>query len=128
MRIDKPLWHEGLILTQQHFQQQERWTEFALRQFTTAALAQPWGTLDVEVDEDALSAGRFKLSRLKLRFPDGTPIDTSVAQALPPARDLTQGVSAERQSVTVLAALALPDANGNNCRMDESTLTRPRRS
>ncbi|AET93171.1 hypothetical protein BYI23_C010250 [Burkholderia sp. YI23] len=128
MRIDKPLWHEGLILTQQHFQQQERWTEFTLRQFTTASLAQPWGTLGVEVDEDALAAGRFKLSRLKLRFPDGTPIDTSAAQPLPPARDLSQGVGSDRQSVTVLAALALPDANGNNCRMDESTLTRPRRS
>ncbi|MFM0324468.1 type VI secretion system baseplate subunit TssK [Caballeronia glebae] len=128
MRIDKPLWHEGLILTQQHFQQQERWAEFALGQFTTAALAQPWGTIAVEVDEDALAAGRLKLSRLKLRFPDGTPIDTSIAQPLPPARDLTQGVNAERQSVTVLAALALPDANGNNCRMDETTLTRPRRS
>ncbi|WP_250494348.1 type VI secretion system baseplate subunit TssK [Caballeronia sp. GAWG1-1] len=128
MRIEKPLWHEGLILTQQHFQQQDRWNEFALRQVATAALAQPWGTLSVEVDEDALASGRFKLTRLKLRFPDGTPIDTTLAQALPPARDLLEGVGANRQSVTVLAALALPDANGSNCRMDETALTRPRRS
>jgi type VI secretion system protein ImpJ len=128
MRINKPLWHEGLILTQQHFQQQEQWNDFALRQFTNAALTQPWGALDVSVDEDALSSGRLKLTRLKLRFPDGTPIDTTVAQDLPPARDLTQGVAADRQSVTVLAALALPDANGNNCRMDETVLTRPRRA
>ncbi|SAK53082.1 type VI secretion protein [Caballeronia hypogeia] len=127
MRIDKPLWHEGLILTQQHFQQQERWSEFALRQFTTAAMTHPWGTLHVEVDEDALAAGRFKLTRLKLRFPNGTPVDTTLVDVLPPARDL-QGVSADRQKVTVLAALALPDANGNNCRMDETVLTRPRRS
>jgi predicted component of type VI protein secretion system len=102
MRINKPLWHEGLILTQQHFQQQERWNDFSLRQFTNAALTQPWGALDVSVDEDALSSGRLKLTRLKLRFPDGTPIDTTVAQDLPPARDLTQGVAADRQSVTVL--------------------------
>ncbi|GAB5095812.1 type VI secretion system baseplate subunit TssK [Caballeronia sp. HLA56] len=128
MRIEKPLWHEGLILTQQHFQQQDRWNEFALRQVATAALAQPWGTLAVEVDEDALASGRFKLTRLKLRFPDGTPIDTTLAQALPPPRDLLEGVGANRQSVTVLAALALPDANGSNCRMDETALTRPRRS
>ncbi|SAK96487.1 type VI secretion protein [Caballeronia fortuita] len=128
MRIDKPLWHEGLILTQQHFQQQERWTEFALRQVATAALAHPWGTLDVAIDEDALAAGRVKLTRLKLRFPDGTPVDSTVADTLPPARVLTQGVSVDRQSVTVLAALALPDANGDNCRMDETVLTRPRRS
>ena len=128
MRIDKPLWHEGLILTQQHFQQQDRWAGFAMQQFATAVLAEPWGTLGVEVDEEALATGRLKLTRLKLRFPDGTPIDTALADALPAGRDLTHGLPADRQSITVLAALALPDANGNNCRFDEATLARPRRS
>ncbi|KWF63750.1 type VI secretion system baseplate subunit TssK [Burkholderia pseudomultivorans] len=128
MRIDKPLWHEGLILTQQHFQQQERWAGFAMQQFAAAALAEPWGTLGVEVDEEALATGRLKLTRLKLRFPDGTPVDTTLADDIPPARDLTQGVPADLQSVVVLAALALPDANGNNCRFDETALARPRRS
>ncbi len=128
MRIDKPLWHEGLILTQQHFQQQDRWAGFALQQVATAALAEPWGTLGVEVDEEALATGRLKLTQLKLRFPDGTPVDTTVADAVPLARDLSQGVPADRQSITVLAALALPDANGSNCRFDETTLARPRRA
>ncbi|KVN95728.1 type VI secretion system baseplate subunit TssK [Burkholderia ubonensis] len=128
MRIEKPLWHEGLILTQQHFQQQDRWTEFALRQYASAAIAEPWGTLTVEVDEEALATGRLKLTRLRLCFPDGTPIDTTTADALPPARDLTQGVPTDVQSVVVLAALALPDANGSNCRFDETSLARPRRS
>ena len=83
MRIAKPLWHEGLILTQQHFQQQDRWAEFALRQYACAAMAQPWGTLGVEIDEEALSTGRLKLARLRLCFPDGTPIDTTVAAVTP---------------------------------------------
>ncbi len=128
MRIDKPLWHEGLILTPQHFQQQDRWAGFAMQQFATAALAEPWGTLGVEVDEEALATGRLKLTRLKLRFPDGTPVDSTVADVVPPARDLTQGVSADLQSVVVLAALALPDVNDSNCRFDETTLARPRRA
>ncbi|AJY09122.1 type VI secretion system baseplate subunit TssK [Burkholderia dolosa] len=128
MRIDKPLWHEGLILTQQHFQQQDRWAGFAMQQLAGAALAEPWGALGVEIDEEALATGRLKLTRLKLRFPDGTPVDTTVADTIPPARDLTQGVPADLQSVVVLAALALPDANGNNCRFDEVTLARPRRA
>jgi type VI secretion system protein ImpJ len=128
MRIDKPLWHEGLILTQQHFQQQERWSDFALRQVANAALTHPWGTLDVQLDEDALAAGRIKLTRLKLRFPDGTPVDTTQTHVLPSARDLSRDIAADVQSVIVLAALALPDANGNNCRMDDAALTRPRRS
>lgn len=126
MRIDKPLWHEGLILTQQHFQQLERWTAFSMQQLATVMLAQPWGVLDIEVDEEALATGRLKLSRIKLRFPDGTPVDTTVTDTLPPGRDLTQ--AADRQSVVVFAALALPDANGNNCRFDETSLARPRRS
>jgi type VI secretion system protein ImpJ len=128
MRIDKPLWHEGLILTQQHFQQQERWAAFSTQQLAAASLAEPWGTLGVEVDEEALAAGRLRLTRLTLRFPDGTPVDTTLADALPAGRDLTQGIAADRQSTIVLAALALPDANGNNCRFDETELARPRRA
>jgi type VI secretion system protein ImpJ len=128
MRIDKPLWHDGLILTQQHFQQQDRWASFALHQLAAAAIAQPWGTLGVELDEEALATGRIKLTRLKLRFPDGTPFDSTIADAIPNARDLARDIPADRQSVVVLAALALPDANGSNCRFDETTLARPRRT
>jgi type VI secretion system protein ImpJ len=72
MRINKPPWHEGLVLTQQHFQQQESRNDFSLRQFTHAALTS---------------------GRLKLHFSDGTPIDSTLAQDLPPARDLTQKAS-----------------------------------
>jgi len=127
MRILKPLWHDGLILSQQHFQQQDRWIEFSVQQFVSAAFAAPWGTLSVEVDEEALATGRLKLTRLKARLRDGTPIDTTVSDTLPGARDLAQGIPADLQSVIVYAALALPDANGNNCRFDESALARPRR-
>lgn len=128
MRIDKPLFHEGLILTQQHFQQMGRYGDFALNQIAAACVAEPWGTLGVEIDEELLATGRLKLTRLKLRLPDGTPIDTTVADALPPARDLTQGLPSDLQSVIVLAALPLLNATGSNCRFDEATLARPRRS
>lgn len=128
MRIDKPLWHEGLILNQQQFQQQDRWTDFVHRQFASAAIAEPWGTLAVEIDEEALPNARLKLTRLKLRFPDGTLFDTSVSDSLPSARDLTQGLSPDLQSVVVLAALPLMNATGSSCRFDETTLARPRRS
>lgn len=128
MRIEKPLWHEGLILSPQHFQQQDRWAGFSLQQIVGGVLSFPWGTLDVEVDEQALETGRLKLSRLKLRFPDGTPIDTTLADTLPVARDLSHGLAPDIQSLTVLAALALPDANGANCQLESAPSSRPRRS
>jgi type VI secretion system protein ImpJ len=128
MRIDKPLFHEGLILTQQHFQQMDLWFNHLSRQLAGACLAEPWGTQGVAVDEEVLASGRLKLTQLKLRFPDGTLIDSTVADALPPARDLTQGLPADLQSVLVLAVLPLFNATGSNCRFDEATLARPRRS
>jgi type VI secretion system protein ImpJ len=39
MRIDKPLWQEGLILSQHHFQQQELWFEHCDRHVARLALA-----------------------------------------------------------------------------------------
>ncbi|RAS37421.1 type VI secretion system baseplate subunit TssK [Paraburkholderia bryophila] len=128
MRIDKPLWHDGLILTQQHFQQQERWGDFAHRQLTSVAVCEPWGTLGVEIDEEALATGRLKLTRLKVRFPDGTPVDTTLAGALPHARDLTRGIPNDLQSAVVHAAIPLLNATGSNCRFDGTALARPRRS
>lgn len=127
MRIEKPLWHEGLILSQHHFQQQERWLDFVHRQTASLVLAEPWGMLEAAIDEDALRASRLKLERLRLRFPDGTLIDSTTTDPLPPARNLEQGIPADTQSIVVLAALPLPDANGANCRFDETVLARPRR-
>lgn len=127
MRTFKPLWHEGLILTPQHFQQQEQWLNSLNRQFASLVIAEPWGIIDVQLDEDAFAANRLTLTRLKLRFPDGALIDTSVADVLPRPRDLSRDIAADVQSVTVLAALPLLNADGNNCRFGDETLSRPRR-
>ncbi|MDR5753441.1 MULTISPECIES: type VI secretion system baseplate subunit TssK [unclassified Caballeronia] len=127
MRTFKPLWHEGLILTPQHFQQQERWLNVAQRQFASLAIAEPWGIIEVELDEDALAAGRLSLSRLKLRLTDGTLIDSSAMDVLSCPRDLTRDLPSDVQSVTILAALPLLNADGSNCRFDDETPSRPRR-
>ncbi len=127
MRTFKPLWHEGLILTPQHFQQQEQSINFTHQQFASLTVAEPWGVIDVQIDEEMLDAGRLSLTRLKLRFPDGTLIDSSVTDVLPRPRDLSRDIAADRQSVVVVAALPLLNANGNNCCLDNEPLSRPRR-
>jgi type VI secretion system protein ImpJ len=126
MRIDKPLWQEGLILSQHHFQQQELWFEHCDRHVARLALAEPWGVQEVLFDEAALATSSLKLERLRVCLPDGTLIDSTVSDRLPPARDLGR-VPASVQAVTVLAALPWLDATGSNCRLDEATLARPRR-
>jgi len=123
MRIFKPLWHEGVILTPQHFQQQDLWNRYAEQQQSALTVAQPWGVIDVQLDPATLAAGRLNLTSLKLRLPDGTMIDSDSADVLPTARAVPQS----HQSAIVLAALPLFDASSRNCRFDEEKLVRPRR-
>src|ERR1700712_545199 len=118
MRTFKPLWHEGLILTPQHFQQQEQSINFSHRQFASLTVAEPWGVIEVQIDEEMLDAGRLSLTRLNLRFPDGTLIDSSIADVLPRPRDLPRDIAADTQTIVVVAALPLLNADGNNCRFD----------
>ncbi|PTU32891.1 type VI secretion system baseplate subunit TssK [Stenotrophobium rhamnosiphilum] len=127
MQIFKPLWHEGLILTPQHFQQQEQWLHFNQHQFASLAIAEPWGVIDVQLEEELLVANRLTLTRLKLRFSDGTLINTAATDVLPRSRDLLRDVPADVQSVRIFAALPLMNANGSNCRFDEQAISHPRR-
>jgi type VI secretion system protein ImpJ len=126
MRIEKPLWLEGVTLAQHHFQQQARWFEYCDRHIARLAVAEPWGIREVLIDEAALETASLKFERLKVWLPDGTLIDSTVADRLPPARDLS-AVPSGTQTITVLIALPLLDASGSNCRLDEAELARPRR-
>ena len=53
MKIYRPLWNEGALLSPQQFQQQSDWETF--RSTGVAALASPfaWGVERVELDEKA---------------------------------------------------------------------------
>jgi type VI secretion system protein ImpJ len=127
MRTYKPLWQEGIVLSPHHLQQQGRWWEFSQQQFAPLAVAEPWGVLETRLDGEALLNHRLKLTAARMRFADGTPIDTSIADVLPPARDLARDVGPDVQSVVVFLGLAMLDANGNNCRLDGDAVSRPRR-
>ncbi|XXE71426.1 type VI secretion system baseplate subunit TssK [Pseudomonas sp. R1-6] len=72
MKIDRPLWTSGTLLSAQQFQQQARWEAWANEQRAGLALAHPWGVTAVEFDTDALGLGKLKATRLSVCMPDGT--------------------------------------------------------
>lgn len=112
MKIYRPLWTEGAFLAPQQFQQQANWEAYLNGCLAQLALAYPWGVLKAEFDQGALAVSRLNAQHLVVRFPDGTLLDSQVSDNLPPALDtsLLQG----RDSATVLLALPLLHANGNN--------------
>ena len=105
MKIYRPLWTEGAFLAPQQFQQQARWDACMADTVAHMALAHPWGVIDAAFDNGALAVSRLNALRLVVRFPDGTLIDTDLADNLPPACDLS--AVSDRESIDVVLALPL---------------------
>jgi type VI secretion system protein ImpJ len=70
----KPVWTEGLLLSQHHFQQQDRYHEELLRDHVQGVTHYGWGVTSLDIDERALSAGQFKIRRLSAIYPDGASV------------------------------------------------------
>ncbi|WP_159565025.1 type VI secretion system baseplate subunit TssK [Budvicia diplopodorum] len=122
MKIERPLWGKGLLLSPQQFQQQSAFAAWAAECIAKTGMMHPWGVLRVEFDNDALKQGRLKASHLAVRFSDGTLIDSNEADALPPTLTLTDTSSRE---ITVMLALPQLYPNGGNCLTPDGIAERP---
>lgn len=127
MKIDRPLWAAGALLSPQQFQQQTRYEAWTNNQLALLTWVHPWGVQAVEFDLDALRLGKLKAALLQVRMPDGTWVDTECMDRLPPALELAALLTDEVQEVTVLLALPLEQSNGNNCVFEGSRVDRPTR-
>ena len=127
MKIDRPLWAAGALLSPQQFQQQARWEAWANECLARLCLVHPWGVRSVAFDLEALRLGTLKATRLNLRMPDGTLIDSDQVDRLPPGLDLSRLQTGDSQTATLLLALPLEQANGNNCLFDGGQGDRPAR-
>lgn len=127
MKIDRPLWAAGALLCPQQFQQQARWEAWTNEQVARLNLIHPWGVLAVAFDTQALHLGKLKATRVQLRMPDGTLVDSEHVDKLPPALELARLLAGDTQAATVVVALPLEHANGNNCVFDGTRADRPMR-
>jgi type VI secretion system protein ImpJ len=127
LKIDRPVWSAGALLCPQQFQQQARWEAWSNDRLAHLSLVHPWGVQAVAFDTEALRLGKLKATQLCLRMPDGTLVDSDLVDRLPCALELTHLLSGEVQDATVLLALPLEQANGNNCLLDSTKVERPTR-
>lgn len=127
MKIDRPLWAAGALLSPQQFQQQARWEAWANERLAHLSLVHPWGIQAVGFDMEALRLGKLKATLLRLRMPDGTLIDSDQVDRLPDGLELGRLLPDEVQVATLVLALPLEQANGNNCLFDAASADRPTR-
>jgi type VI secretion system protein ImpJ len=98
---NRVVWQEGMFLRAQHFQQQDRWLEMMVRARTAALRTHPWGIVEMMIDRDLLSTGRFALSSAVGVFEDGTPFSIPSETDHPPPLELPENT---RNAVVYLAA------------------------
>ena len=82
------LWHEGMLLAPQHFQEAAHRTESLLAYRLAAACPYPWGIARLAVDRSALIGGLFRVDELEAVLPDGLLVVHPGAEDRPLELDL----------------------------------------
>lgn len=91
MSVDnKVVWSEGMFLSPQHFQQQERYLERYINSRCNALAEAPWGFLSYEVDQELLKIGKLSLVSARGVFPDGTPFNIPETDDPPPVMEVPE--------------------------------------
>ncbi|QHB33863.1 type VI secretion system baseplate subunit TssK [Yersinia canariae] len=127
MKIYRPLWSEGALLSPQQFQQQSEWESFRSAGVSALASPFPWGAEKVEFDDNLLSSGLIQIRHLRLWLPDGTLVDTLNSDLSPEVRELNSEQLVAQESVTVVLALPLMQTGMSNVQQEASAAERPLR-
>ena len=93
MSLDnKVIWSEGMFLSPQHFQQQERYLERYINNKCLAYGAYGWGFQELEIDDQLLKLGKVSINRGSGVFPDGTPFSFPDVDEAPPVFEVPANV------------------------------------
>ncbi|MDW3224241.1 MAG: type VI secretion system baseplate subunit TssK [Paracoccaceae bacterium] len=104
----KVIWSEGMFLRQQHFQRQDRYTDWLFNAARMVGGAPAFGFETLEIDPAALGEGRISIDRARGIFPDGTPFDIPGTAAIPPPLVFTA------DSATGTVSLSIPEARADS--------------
>ena len=72
--VYKVQWHEGMLLSPQHFQYSELRLEQLLYASTLSNAYTGWGILECEIDKNLLAQGIVEIAELLAILPDGTTV------------------------------------------------------
>ncbi len=113
---NKPVWSEGVLVSQHHFQQQDRYHEQLLADRVRAVVHYDWGITELEIDSAGLASSQLRIVKFKAIWPDGASLACGEGydQPAPPPRNFE-------------AALP-PGSTGSRCFSASWTRVRPRRS
>jgi type VI secretion system protein ImpJ len=92
----KPVWSEGVLVAQHHFQQQDRYHEQLLGDRIRGLVHYDWGITELEIDATALASNQLRIVKFRAIWPDGASISCGEGydQPAPPPRSFEAAFSA----------------------------------
>ncbi len=117
--LDRIQWHEGMLLTPQHFQLESARVDSLIACHTTASSGQSWGVRKIEIDVGLLASGIFRVLELDAIMPDGTLVRISSEESSHTPLELkiephsNSSEYQERRSVDIFLAIAISRKTNN---------------
>jgi len=120
MKIERPLyWQQGQLLQPQHFQLQERAFDSRLAPLFKHGQPHFWGVAALEIDEEAIAAGVFRLHSGEFLFPDGSFVQYPGNGVIPP-RLLAAPLPEGKPLLLYLGLRRWQESGANVAEIDES--------
>jgi type VI secretion system protein ImpJ len=93
---NKPVWSEGVLVSQHHFQQQDRYHEQLLADRVRAVVHYDWGITELEIDPAGLASSQLRIVKFKAIWPDGASLACGEGydQPAPPPRNFEAAFTA----------------------------------
>lgn len=110
---NRVIWREGLFIKPQHFQQQQRHSEYALHARLSALSDYFYGLQSLAINEDYLGFGRIALVGATGILPDGTVFNIPNDDMLPAPLEITDA-SVANQKVYLTLPLSVSGVNEVN--------------
>ncbi|WP_253247059.1 type VI secretion system baseplate subunit TssK [Neisseria dumasiana] len=126
VKIYKPLWEEGILLSPQHFQQQNQYNDFVAATMLKTTGAFNWGVVQQHLDHKALEVGKIKIDFIQLCLPDGIVLDTRLSNDIIEARPLDI-IPESAKNVLVYLAVPIWQSHTSNLSGKQDTAGAPRR-
>jgi type VI secretion system protein ImpJ len=100
-QLQPVIWMKGTFLSPQHLQTQDRFLENALRFQLESLSYQPWGFSELQINQEALAAGNFSITRASGIFPDGLVFDLPDSDAAPHSVPLAEQFDPDQQEIGI---------------------------
>ncbi|MCY9829247.1 type VI secretion system baseplate subunit TssK [Vibrio chagasii] len=100
---NRVIWNEGLFIKPQHFQQQQRYTEYYIDERMSSVSRYLYGLSEFSLNPEYLSFGRIAIERAVGIMPDGTAFRIPQEDILPDALEINDASLANQ-----LVYLAIP--------------------